>query len=1130
MSKKKSGRRVWRGVTTATASLLALSVCASTVVDGFRTDIDKFLGTKSTKLVTEDSDGTDLYTFKSDYTSTTELLHGIQDVGERMSEEGSVLLKNNGALPLTQDETQKITLLGFSSYYPVQGGDMGSSLVENTGTDADTVDMVGAFKAKGFGLNQTVADMYEALKPMYKSEVQSWGGTVEYNHITAPSTTGVFSSKEPSQAAMDSQDAGWKDSMNDNNVMIVTIARSASENGSYNPGTAGVDPTQNLNQTDPLGLSDDERDLINAAVTAKAANGGKVIVLLNNASAMEVQEIEDNVGVDAILQVGLPGGYGFYGVADILSGAVSPSGHLTDTYAVKNASAPSAQNFGDLQWANANPDISMNDAIVEAENIYIGYKYYETRYFDTVMGQGNAASTVGSSTGSAWNYDDEVTYPFGYGLSYTTFEQTLDNLNVDLENDTYAVKNASAPSAQNFGDLQWANANPDISMNDAIVEAENIYIGYKYYETRYFDTVMGQGNAASTVGSSTGSAWNYDDEVTYPFGYGLSYTTFEQTLDNLNVDLENETVTANVTVKNTGSVAGKDVVQLYVSLPYTDYDKEHGVEKAAIQLLDYGKTAELAPGASETVTITADMQNMASWDSTADNAVGTKGCYILDAGDYYFTIGNGAHEAVQNVLAAEGQDVGGDADKAKSWTLDSFDDTTFATTKNGTAVENQLADMDINSWLPGTATYMTRSDWEGTFPKTYKNLTASDEMLDILDNDIYEINANGDPSTVTFGADNGLTLADLKGVTDLDDERWSLLMDQLTLEEGMIRLGLGGTSTKAIESIMSPETIQNDGPNGIYSYPLGQYANTDKAGTDPCAVDANDPNLAYKFGTMVNETVIAQTFNKDLANEYGKICGNYSLWSNLTIFWGCGTNLHRSPYNARNHEYYSEDAVLTSGQAVAFISGGKEYGVIIAPKHLAFNDTEINRTGVSVFMTEQQARENELRGTQAAIEDAGALGVMTAFNRVGITATNAHTGLLKNILRGEWGFKGLESQDFIMNPNYAVLKEYALNGGTMTTFTGENTMAAVSEKFAYWTTENVGQDTELMSAIKQAMTWQAYALANSNAMDGMASSTRLVSVRTWYDNALVAVQVVFAALTVLAAAMYVLNDRKSKKQ
>lgn len=1025
MSKKNSGRRVWRGVTTTTASLLAISVCASTVVDGFRTDIDKFLGTKSTKLVTEETDGADLYTFKSDYTSTSDLLHGIQDVGERMSEEGSVLLKNNGALPLTQDETQKITLLGFSSYYPVQGGDMGSSYIANTGTDADTVDMVGAFKAKGFGLNQTVADMYEALKPMYKSEVQSWGGTVEYNHITAPSTTGVFSSKEPSQAALDGQDAGWKDSMNNNNVMIVTIARSASENGSYNPGTAGVDPTQNLNQTDPLGLSDDERDLINAAVIAKAANGGKVIVLLNNVSAMEVQEIEDNDGVDAILQVGLPGGYGFYGVADILSGAVSPSGHLTDTYAVKNASAPSAQNFGDLQWANANPDISMNDAIVEAENIYIGYKYYETRYFDTVMGQGNADSAVGSSTDGGWSYDNEVTYPFGYGLSYTTFEQTLDNLNVDLEN---------------------------------------------------------------------------------------------------------ETVTANVTVKNTGSVAGKDVVQLYVSLPYTDYDKEHGVEKAAIQLLDYGKTAELAPGASETVTITADMQNMASWDSTADNAAGTKGCYILDAGDYWFTIGNGAHEAVNNVLAAEGQSVDGTADKAKSWTLDSFDGTTFATTKNGTAVENQLADMDINSWLPGTATYLTRADWEGTFPKTYKDLTATDEMIDILDNDIYEINANGDPSTITFGADNGLTLADLKGVSDINDERWDMLMDEITLEECMIRTGFGGTSTKVIESIMSPETIQNDGPNGIYSYPLGQYANTDKASGDPCAVDANDPNLAYKFGTMVNETVIAQTFNKDLAADYGRVIGNYSLWANTAIFWGIGTNLHRLPYNARNHEYYSEDAVLTAGQGTAYAAAAMEYGVIIAPKHLAFNDTEINRTGVSVFMTEQQARENELRGTQGIVENAHVLGVMTAYNRVGITQDNAHTGLTKNILRNEWGFQGLISEDFIQNANYVVLKEAVLNGVTMSCNTGDNTMAAVSEKYPYWTVEAVSQDTTMMTALKQAMKYQNYALANSNAMDGMASNTKLVSVRTWYDNALTAVQIVFAALTVLAAAMYVLDERKSKKQ
>ena len=524
------------------------------------------------------------------------------------------------------------------------------------------------------------------------------------------------------------------------------------------------------------------------------------------------------------------------------------------------------------------------------------------------------------------------------------------------------------------------------------------------------------------------------------------------------------------------------------------------------------------------------MQNMASWDSTADNAAGTKGCYILDAGDYYFTIGNGAHEAVQNVLAAEGQDVGGNADKAKSWNLGSQDTTAFATTKNGTAVENQLADMDVNYWLPGTATYLTRSDWEGTFPKTYKDLTATDEMIDILDNDIYEINANGNPSTITFGADNGLTLADLKGVSDINDERWDMLMDEITLEECMIRTGFGGTSTKVIESIMSPETIQNDGPNGIYSYPLGQYANTDKASGDPCAVDANDPNLAYKFGTMVNETVIAQTFNKDLAADYGRVIGNYRLWANTAIFWGIGTNLHRLPYNARNHEYYSEDAVLTAGQGTAYAAAAMEYGVIIAPKHLAFNDTEINRTGVSVFMTEQQARENELRGTQGIVENAHVLGVMTAYNRVGITQDNAHTGLTKNILRNEWGFQGLISEDFIQNANYVVLKEAVLNGVTMSCNTGDNTMAAVSEKYPYWTVEAVSQDTTMMTALKQAMKYQNYALANSNAMDGMASNTKLVSVRTWYDNALTAVQIVFAALTVLAAAMYVLDERKSKKQ
>ncbi|MGX8699214.1 MAG: glycoside hydrolase family 3 C-terminal domain-containing protein, partial [bacterium] len=729
-------QRLWRGLTALTAGLTALALTGTVIVNGFRTDIDKFLGTSSTRIVSDEADPSAAYGYQSDYSTTAQLVQAIADVGERMNEEGSVLLKNNGALPLSSEEKGKLSLLGFSSYHPVMGGIMGSSLTPNVGTDADTVDFLGALKARGFSYNPTLETIYETLRPTYETEVASWFGSSFYPNVTAPANSNgsFFTSKEPSPAALTGADASWQSSMDSYNVMVITIARAGSENANYTPGTAGVDPSQSLHQTDPLGLSDDERALIQAAVDYKATNGGKVIVLLNNSSAMEIQELKDNEGIDAMLQIGMPGGYGFYGVCDLLDGTANPSGRLTDTYAVKNSLSPAAQNYGFLMWANAQPDISINSAIVEAEGIYTGYKYYETRYMDAALGQGNAASAVGS----------------------------------------------------------------------------------------------------------TGGAWNYDNEVTYPFGYGLSYTTFTQTLDSLTVDLNAQTATAVVTVTNTGSVPGKEVVQLYVSTPYTDYDKANGIEKAGVQLLDYAKTALLPAGASETVTIVADLQYMASWDSTSDNLLGTKGSYILDAGTYYFALGN-AHEAATSVLSAMG---GGAESTVKTWELAELDRNTFARSKNGTAVENQLENMDINYWLPGTATYLSRADWEGTFPKTYANLTASAEMVEIMKNDNYQLQNSG--SDVVFGAKNGLTLADLKGVTDLEDERWELLMDQITLEECMIRTGFGGTSTKPIASITSPEAVQNDGPNGIYSYPLGQYATTDASTGDPCAISAEDKNAGYR--------------------------------------------------------------------------------------------------------------------------------------------------------------------------------------------------------------------------------------------------------------------------------------------
>ncbi|MCI8712783.1 MAG: beta-glucosidase-related glycosidase [Ruminococcus sp.] len=1028
--KKETKGQIWRGLSTVGTSLLTLSLGASLIVNSFRADIDNVLGTVSTMMVTENQSEAD-YMFKSDYASTTELLDSIEDLGERMSEEGTVLLKNNGALPLSADETKKLSLLGVGSYFPVMGGDMGSTLTENVGTDADTVDMLGAFQAKGFEINPTLESLYMGLKESFKTErVLPWA-VVSYYRVTAPAVEAPYGNIELGRNDLTTADGRWEESMADYNVMLVTLSRAAGENCDYTPDEKGVDPEQGLNQTDPLGLSDAERELIQAAVEAKEKNGGKVIVLLNNANAMEVEELKNNEGIDAMLEIGFPGGYGFYGVADVLSGEANPSGHLADTYVVDNSSSPAVVNYGNYGWTNADPQYSINSEIVAAEGIYTGYKYYETRYADVVLSQGNA--------------------------------------------------------------------------NDA-------------------------------VGSSTGGAWNYEDEVTYPFGYGLSYTTFSQTLDKVDVNLKERTVSAEVTVTNTGSVAGKSVVQFYVSVPYTAYDTEHQVEKAAIQLLDYGKTGIIEPGQSEVVHITADMQDMASWDGTCENAAGTTGCYILDDGEYYFAIGNDAHDALNNVLAAQdctmeqGMTAEGEAAKVKTWTLEDFDSETFAYTENGTAVENQLQDMDLNYYMPGTVTYLSRSDWKGTWPKTYEGLTATDEMMEITRNDLVEIQPQGNPDEVVFGKDHGMTLADLKGNADFDDEQWTGLMEQVTLEDCMTRLAFGGGGISAIETITSPNVIGNDGPNGFSSRPLGANANTNEDSKDPCVVSAEDPNLGYTMGTMATQTVIAQTFNKELAAEFGKAVGNYSLWANLALLCGPGINLHRVPYCGRNHEYYSEDSVLSQYQAASYVAGAKEYGLIICPKHFAFNDTEINRSGLATFMMEQSARENGLRAVQGSVEDEGLMGMMTAYNRIGCVAGNAHYGLLMNILRKEWGFKGIMTEDFISDVNYSVLKEAVHAGVTATCNNGPNTMEAVSAKWDYWTIENVGQDEVMKQDVKNGMRWVLYTVANSNAMDGVNETTRFVTVRNWYDNLVTGLQVVFGLWTLVSVVMYLKTSRGKKEE
>lgn len=368
--------------------------------------------------------------------------------------------------------------------------------------------------------------------------------------------------------------------------------------------------------------------------------------------------------------------------------------------------------------------------------------------------------------------------------------------------DTFATDSLSAAATQNFGNFNYVNADevnegcadskipspfPINYVGCYMVYQEGIYVGYKYYETRYEDAILGQGNASGKAGTfASKDNWNYADEVLYPFGYGLSYTTFEQKLGK--VSEENNVITAEVTVKNTGDVAGKSVVEVYVQTPYTDYDRTNRVEKSAIQLAGFGKTQLLAPGASETVTVTIDKYLIASYD-----AIGAKG-YILDAGDYYLAIGDSAHDALNNVLAAKGATglydengnaVTGDAAKTYHWTQSALDKETYShSAVTGKEVTNLFEDADINYWIKDSVTYLTRQDWEGTFPTAQRNITATPEMIRQIDGHLYETPADA-PAVSTFkqGVKNGISLVDMHGL-DYDDPQWENFLDQLTLATG----------------------------------------------------------------------------------------------------------------------------------------------------------------------------------------------------------------------------------------------------------------------------------------------------------------------------------------------------------
>ena len=1026
---KRKSLQVWRGLLTIFLSLsLALS-SLTVVADTWRTVIDQGLGTVSTITTTDDK-------FTSDYSTTDELINAHVDLGERVAEEGAVLLKNeNGALPLNS-ANPKVTLLGMGSMYPFMGGTMGSTI-----TGASQRDLVLALQEKGYEINPTMMNIYQYFGNIVTGEVEGWGGKSPVYGFRPANFSTPYEPSEPSLdtyiASTEAGGAGAASNYTDSfqeykDAAIVVISRPGSEGSDYYPGEQGIDQ-EKYGTENALGLTTNEKALLELA----KANFDKVIVLINSGSTMEIEDLKNDDGISAIMYIGFPGAYGFLGIADILNGNANPSGHLSDTYAVNTANSPAVQNFGNIALS----DLS---AII---------------YPTSLMGNIPATSPLGSFGGDA-----------------------------------------------------------SMSADHYLIEAEGIYTGYKYYETRYFDSIVGNGNAASAVGASNGaSAWGYEDEVSYSFGYGLSYTTFSQELNNIDVNMSDKTITATVTVKNTGTVSGKSVAQLYVQTPYTKYDIANKVEKSAIEFIGMEKTKVLEPGAEEKLTITVDLKYLASWDSTAKDG---KGGYILDGGDYYFTLGNGAHEAVNNVLVAQGNSsVSGDVALVatkKIGKAESVDESTFAYSENGTEVVNQLQDADVNYYKPGYVTYLSRSDWEGTFPKTYNDLTIDgdkvDEWVTKLSNEVYQITDNG--KAEVSGSGGTLKLSDLAGNDNIDDMRWEELVRQIPVDTLLAKIIKGGSASDVITEITSPLVYQNDGPNGFGSSISSRGLN------------AEDKNAQFTMGTMANEVLLSCTFNKDLLLEWGKLVGNDGLWSGNWLIWGAAVNLHRTPYNGRNFEYYSEDAMLSNYMAAATITGGLDYGVIIAPKHFAFNDQETQRSGVAPYMTEQKAREGDLRAFQGALEDSGALGTMTSFSRIGATPVNGSWGLLRNILRGEWGFKGIISTDMVNNNGYFRPEMCIYAGVTMMAdFSTDETMDQVIEAWPYMTMKLASKDSQLITYAREDMKYQLYAFAHS-----AAQNVATERVTPWWETALYGTIYASIALAVICLGLYILYFIKRKKE
>ena len=789
------------------------------------------------------------------------------EVAEEIMEDGIVLLKNESLLPL--NETKKLNIFGWESINPAYGG-AGSGGINDL---YDIVSLNQGLENAGFSINQELVDFYNnygADNPEMSIQKQSW--TLPEPPVDTYSDELIKSAKEYSDVAVVvlSRKAG-----EGHNDIPMDVRKAAYDNNSdeYDDFPEGEHYLQ---------LSQTERDMVDMV----CSNFDNVIVVYNGANQFELGFADEYPQIKSVVWCPGTGNVGFNALGKVFSGEVNPSGKTPDTFIYDMTTAP--------WWNNAEKTEYTNLADMAVE---------------------------GMNAGTAQVY---------------------------------------APAFTNY--------------------VEGIYVGYKYYET-----------------AAQEGAIDYDKTVQYPFGYGLSYTEFEQKMGEL--EEKDGQISVDVEVTNTGDVAGKDVVEVYYEPPYTN----GGIEKSSANLIEFAKTDLLQPGESQTVTVTFSIEDMASYDENNAKA------YVLEKGDYVISINSDSHTVLDQ----------------KTYTAD--DDVVYK--EENKRASDDTAATNVFEDAKGDVTYLSRADHFAN----YEEATAAPASAELGEPYVseYHLNSNFDKTTYlndedvmpTTGADNGLTLADMRDA-DYDDPRWEKLLDQLTVDEMANMIAMAGYQTAAMDSVGKVATLDFDGP---------------------AAINNNFTGVG-SIGFPI-EVVVASTWNKELAQAWGECMGKISQEMGAEGWYAPGMNTHRTAFGARNYEYFSEDGVLAGNMGAKAVEGARKYGVYSYIKHFALY--EGNAKMVSVWSNEQAIREIYLKPFEISVKQGGANAVMVSWSFLGDKWTGESSNLMNTVLRDEWGFRGMALTDFFRNNGHGFMNaDAALANGVdamLSTFNGEENNVANPE-------------------------------------------------------------------------------------